>query len=142
MATMNIMEMKSGTVIKNKRSGSEYVLGDYVNNVARQLTMNGMCGALAVDYINKNTQDDYEVILPFGTTEEYKYLSQCKDFDLLCEHYSGERLRDFEHAIEEYENSSCSEDDFEKQAYYGYSDIINWYCGTMSTEQLFDFLEE
>lgn len=59
---MSIMEMKTGTLIRNKRNGVEYVLGDFVNDVAREITMRGVIGGLAVDYINKNTQEDYEVV--------------------------------------------------------------------------------
>lgn len=73
--------------------------------------------------------------------EKYKYLSQCKDFKLMLEHYSEEQLEDFEQAIKEYEESGKSEEDFETQSFYGYADIINWYEGTMTTEQLFDFVE-
>ncbi|MEZ3438620.1 MAG: hypothetical protein K1W18_07050 [Oscillospiraceae bacterium] len=58
---VNIMEMETGTVIKNKRSGAEYILGDFVNDVARELKKDGTAGALAVSYINQNTQKDYEV---------------------------------------------------------------------------------
>ncbi len=72
---------------------------------------------------------------------EYKYLSQCKDFKLLADRYSTEQLDDFERAIQEYEDSGCTEEEFENQAYYGFSDVINWYEGTMTTGQLFDFVE-
>lgn len=58
----NIMEMETGTVIKNKRSGAEYVLGDFVNDVAREIRMRGIAGTFAVSYINQNTQEDYEVV--------------------------------------------------------------------------------
>lgn len=57
---MNIMEMESGTKIKNKRSGVIFVLGDYVNDVAREIYNTKYCGA--VDYINANTQGEYEVV--------------------------------------------------------------------------------
>lgn len=73
--------------------------------------------------------------------DKYKYLSQCEDFNLLLNHYSESQLEDFETAIKEYEESGCSKEEFENQAYYGYSDVINWYEGTMDTEQLFDFVE-
>lgn len=56
---MNIMQMKSGTKIRSKRSGIVYVLGDYVNDVAREIIPDNW---FSVDYINKNTEDDYEVI--------------------------------------------------------------------------------
>lgn len=62
MRNTNIMEMKTGTIIKNKRSSVEYVLGDFANDVAREITIRNVIGNLAVDYINKNTQEDYEVI--------------------------------------------------------------------------------
>ncbi len=73
--------------------------------------------------------------------ENYTYLSQCKDFKLLFDHYSTEQLEDFEQAIKEYEESGNTEENFEYQAQHGYSDVINWYEGTMTTEQLFDFVE-
>lgn len=57
---MNIMEMENGTKIRNKRSGIVFVLGDYVNDVAREIYNTKYCGA--VDYINANTQDEYEVV--------------------------------------------------------------------------------
>lgn len=73
--------------------------------------------------------------------KNYTYLSQCEDFRLVLEHYSEEQLEDFEQAIKEYEESEKSEEDFETQSFYGYADIINWYEGTMTTEQLFVFVE-
>lgn len=72
---------------------------------------------------------------------KYSYLSQCRDFKLLLEHYPKEQLDDFECAVREYEESGRSDENYEEQAWYGYSDIINWYEGTMTTEQLFDFVE-
>lgn len=56
---MNIMQMKSGTKIRNKRSGIVYALGDYVNDVAREIIPDNW---FSVDYINENTEDDHEVI--------------------------------------------------------------------------------
>lgn len=53
-----IMYMKNGTVIKNKRSGIRWVLGDFVNDASRELTSEDY---FAIDYVNKNTQDEYEV---------------------------------------------------------------------------------
>lgn len=49
---MSIMELKSGVLIKNKRSGLTYILGEYVNDVARELKL---LGGFSTDYINKNT---------------------------------------------------------------------------------------
>ncbi len=72
---------------------------------------------------------------------KYPYLSQCRDFKLLFEHYLKEQLDDFERVVREYEESGRSDESYEEQAWYGYSDIINWYEGTMTTEQLFDFVE-
>lgn len=72
---------------------------------------------------------------------KYKYLSQSEDFQLLFDHYSENQLEDFEQAIKEYKESGKSEENFETQSTYGYADIINWYEGTMTTEQLFDFVE-
>ena len=57
---MNIMEMNNGTMIRNKRSGRTFKLGNYVNDIARELCDPGYIGC--VDYINKNTQDEYEVV--------------------------------------------------------------------------------
>lgn len=57
---MNIMDMETGTKIKNTWSGRTYLLGDYVNDVAR-----GLCDCTNlgnVDYINKYTQCDYVVV--------------------------------------------------------------------------------
>ncbi len=58
---MSVMEMPNGTVIRNKRSGKEYILGDFVNDVARAITMRGVFGSFTVDYINENVQEDFEV---------------------------------------------------------------------------------
>ena len=52
--------METGTKVRNVRSGFIYVLGDYVNNVARELRNETYEGT--IDYINKNTQNDYEVV--------------------------------------------------------------------------------
>lgn len=57
---MDIMDMKTGTKIRNIRSGCVYTLGDYVNDVARELCNEDYVGI--GDYINKNTQCDYEVL--------------------------------------------------------------------------------
>lgn len=54
---MDIMSMSSGTKIYNKRSGVIYVLGDFINDAARELKSEGYG---SIDYINKNTQDDYK----------------------------------------------------------------------------------
>lgn len=56
---MNVMDMPVGTIIRNKRSDSIYILGEYVNDAARELIS---ANYLAVDYINKNIQNDYEVV--------------------------------------------------------------------------------
>lgn len=56
---MDIMDMKSGVLIRNKRSGLNYILGDYVNDVARKLNL---LGSTMEDYINKNTQDEYDLV--------------------------------------------------------------------------------
>ena len=55
---MDIMNAKIGTIIRHKRTGATYVLGDYVNGVARELCN---CNYLSTDYINRNTQEDYEI---------------------------------------------------------------------------------
>lgn len=60
METKEIMDMPSGTKIKNKFSGRVFLLGDYVNDVARELCNLSYVGM--GDYINKNSQKDYEVI--------------------------------------------------------------------------------
>ena len=57
---MNIMDMKTGTKIRHTWAGHTYCLGDYVNDVAREL-----CDCTypwGVDYINGRTQYDYEVV--------------------------------------------------------------------------------
>lgn len=59
---MDIMNMKSGVLIKNKRNGSTYILGEYVNEVARELKLLGSIGNFAIDYINTNTQEEYEIV--------------------------------------------------------------------------------
>lgn len=56
---MEIMAMKTGTRIKHAKSKAVYVLGDYVNEVAREIISTKYAGV--IDYINKNTQNDYIV---------------------------------------------------------------------------------
>ncbi len=60
---MDIMSAKTGTRIRHKRTGATYVLGDYVNGVARELRS---CSYLSTDYINRNTQEGYEIIEESG----------------------------------------------------------------------------
>lgn len=55
----NIMDMPNGTKLRNKRSGTVYILQDYVNTSSRILYNTKYSGMS--DYINENTQDDYEV---------------------------------------------------------------------------------
>ena len=55
----NIMAMPNGTKIRHKRSGTVYLLEDYVNEYARLLVNQKYIGM--TDYINENTQSDYEV---------------------------------------------------------------------------------
>ena len=72
--------------------------------------------------------------------KKYKYISMCRDFDLLYNHYSEAQLQNFDDAIAEYEENP-TEANFEDLATYGYSDIINWYEGGISTADLFEFVE-
>lgn len=55
---MDIMCMESGTRIKNVRSGTTYILGGYVNEVAREIIAENYS---TTNFINKNTQNDYIV---------------------------------------------------------------------------------
>lgn len=77
-----------------------------------------------------------------NNTDKYFYLSQNKDFGLVFMRYSEEKLLDFEQAIKEYVESGCTEEAYEEQAEYGYSDVLNWYNGTITTEELFEMVEE
>ena len=72
--------------------------------------------------------------------KKYKYLAQCREFGLLYNHYSEAQLQDFENAIADYMENP-TEEKFETAAVYGYSDIMNWYEGTITTENLFEFVE-
>lgn len=54
------MNMPSGTKVRDKKGGAIYILHDYVNEKARLLVNQKYVGM--VDYINKNTQFDYEVV--------------------------------------------------------------------------------
>lgn len=58
----NIMNMKNGTRIRNKQGGTIFILGDYepVNKVARKIWWEKYPGEY--NYINENTQDEYEVV--------------------------------------------------------------------------------
>lgn len=55
------MSMPNGTKICNQKSEMVYILGGFVNDVARELKLEGYG---AIDYINKNTQCDYNVLEP------------------------------------------------------------------------------
>ena len=55
----SIMKMKNGTKLIHKRSGLIYTLGGHVNEVARVIKCDQYIGQ--IDYINENTQNDYEV---------------------------------------------------------------------------------
>lgn len=57
---MEIMDMKNGTKIMNKRSGLVYTIQDWANDVSRKLHQSSY--SCYDDYINRNTQNDYEVI--------------------------------------------------------------------------------
>ena len=74
-------------------------------------------------------------------SNNFKYLQECEDFDKLKNHYSQLQLEDFDKVIGEYEDSECSEEDFEEHSKYGYGDVINWYNGMITTEDLFEFIE-
>lgn len=54
----DIMSMKTGTRLKNVRSGAVYILGGYVNEVACEITAENYS---TTNFINKNTQNDYIV---------------------------------------------------------------------------------
>ena len=57
---MNIMNMENGTKLRHKKTGTTYLLGEYVNDEARVLyNQKYLC---MTDYINENTQEDYEVV--------------------------------------------------------------------------------
>lgn len=54
----DIMSMETGTRLKNVRSGAVYILGGYVNEAAREIRMENCA---VINYINRNTQNDYIV---------------------------------------------------------------------------------
>ena len=56
---MNIMEMPNGTIIINKRTGTRYELGEWVNDLAREIKN---LSYNMIDYVNNNTQDEYELV--------------------------------------------------------------------------------
>lgn len=59
-SSMNdIMSMKDGTKLRHKKTGEIYTLHGYVNEYARYILSQKYIGV--TDYINKNTQDQYEV---------------------------------------------------------------------------------
>ena len=67
--------------------------------------------------------------------KKYKYISMCRDFDLLYNHYSEAQLQNFDDAIAQYEENP-TEANFEDLATYRYSDIINWIANHGKREQL------
>lgn len=56
----DIMSMKDGTKLRHKKTGGIYILHGYVNDYARCITSTKYIGV--GEYINKNTQDQYEVV--------------------------------------------------------------------------------
>lgn len=60
---IEIMDMPSGTKLRNKRSGVIYTLGNWFNQYSRELTNDKILNRpFRVDLINRNIQDDYEVV--------------------------------------------------------------------------------
>ena len=57
----NIMNMPNGTKLRHKRTGTIYELQGYVNEHARLLMNKKYLFSQSADYINENTQEDYEV---------------------------------------------------------------------------------
>lgn len=72
---------------------------------------------------------------------KYPFLSREADYGFLSLYYTQDQLHDFEMAIKEYANSDFSEENFEKQSTEGYADVLNWYNGDITTEDLFEMLE-
>lgn len=60
---IEIMDMPSGTKIKNKRNGVIYTLGEWVNQVARKIINEKvLVEPFKTDYINRNVQYDYKIL--------------------------------------------------------------------------------
>lgn len=60
---IEIMDMPSGTKLKNKRNNVVYTLGEWVNEVARKIINEKiLVEPYRTDFINRNVQDDYEVV--------------------------------------------------------------------------------
>lgn len=60
---IEIMDMPSGIKLKNKRNNVVYTLGDWVNEVARKIINEKIpVEPYKTDYINRNVQDDYEIV--------------------------------------------------------------------------------
>lgn len=74
--------------------------------------------------------------------EKYPYLSQHKDFALVYMRYSEALLHDLEGAVKKYVENGSTEEAYEEQSDYGYADVLNWHNGTITTDELFDVLEE
>ena len=59
---IEIMDMPNGTKLKHKKSGWMFILGDWVNNRARKISASHiLVEPYRTDYINRNTQYEYEV---------------------------------------------------------------------------------
>lgn len=68
---IEIMDMPSGTKLRNKRSGVVYTLGEWVNQFSRVIINDKYSiQPFGSDYINKNIQDDYEVVEIKGAKNE------------------------------------------------------------------------
>ncbi len=70
---------------------------------------------------------------------EYKYLSQCTDYAKLLKYCTKEQLEYIESEITEYEEQA---DTMEVDDYSGYGDIIGWYEGLITTDDLIEFIKD
>lgn len=60
---MEIMDMPSGTKIRNKKNGYIYTLGDWDNQYSRVITNDKiLTEPFRTDYINRCVQNNYEVV--------------------------------------------------------------------------------
>ena len=82
--------------------------------------------------------------------ENFKYLSECKDFDVLKNNVSLDELKEMEYAISLYKNDDIfmGEDSFGVfveyqnglQEFWSYKNVLMWYEGWLPTEDLLEYM--
>jgi hypothetical protein len=78
----------------------------------------------------------------------YKYLSECRDYDMLKNRYSSEILSEIEESLVWWEESEEAQNYNEGTSpYEGYEDkvipeVLRWYGGLIDTDELCEFIDD